>query len=94
MKKLRLALCVIALLLAQVQAVHAAGCPGGAAYYAPRSPAASDSNDGSALYPVLTSARAREILSPGGGRLYLMDSGRVYFVQCVEWARHDDMPTG
>jgi hypothetical protein len=92
-KNLRLAICAMALLIAQVQAAHAAPCPGGAAYWAPRSSAASDSNNGSSLYPVRTKQRAMEIIS-GGGRLYLMDQGKVYFVQCVETFNYDDAPTG
>jgi hypothetical protein len=92
-EKLRLTLCTAALLLAQVQTAQAASCPGGSAYYAPRSTAASDRNDGSALYPVRTKQRAKEILS-AGGRLYLMDQGKVYFVQCVEWSDNNDVPTG
>jgi hypothetical protein len=94
LRNLRLALCAMALLLAQVQTVHAAICPGGAAYYAPNSRAASDGNNGSALYPVRTFHRAEEILSVGGGRMYLMDQGKVYFVKCVKWADDDDIPTG
>lgn len=92
MKKLRFALCAMLLLMVQVQTVSAARCPGGAAYYAPRG--GNDRNDGSSLHPVRTPQRAKAILSPGGGRLYLMDQGKVYFVKCVKEVYEDDAPTG